>query len=123
MIFDRPTKAELVEAVYIFLEEKVKENLPNHLAFNTQIAINVLKVVKRELDNGDKLSEESEEILSNLISDPEKASLEKLAESISSGEIELENKKLQEALVEITKKKISVDNPKYSTYKKLVEWF
>ena len=42
-------------------------------------------------------------------------------ESISSGEIELENKKLQEALVEITKKKISVDNPKYSTYKKLVE--
>ena len=123
MIFDRPTKAELVEAVYVFLEEKVKENLPNHLAFNTQIAINVLKVVKRELDNGDKLSEESEEILSNLISDPEKASLEKLAESISSGEIELENKKLQEALVEITKKKISVDNPKYSTYKKLVEWF
>ena len=123
MIFDRPTKAELVEAVYIFLEEKVKENLPNHLAFNTQIAINVLKVVKRELDNGDKLSEESEEILSNLIIDPGKASLEKLAESISSGEIELENKKLQEALVEITKKKISVDNPKYSTYKKLVEWF
>ncbi len=121
MIFDRPTKAELVEAVYIFLEEKVKENLPNHLAFNTQIAINVLKVVKRELDNGDKLSEESNEILSNLITDPGKASLEKLAESISSGEIELENKKLQEALVEITKKKISVDNPKYSTYKKLVE--
>ena len=83
MIFDRPTSAELVEAVSQFLEKQIKANLPDHLAFKTQIAINVLNIVKREQ----------------------------------------ENKELQKALIEITKKKISVDNPKYSTYKKLIKWF
>ena len=51
--------------------------------------------------------------------DSKKANIKQLAESISTGEIELENKELQEALIEITKKKLSVDNPRYSTYKKL----
>ena len=40
MIFDRPTSAELVEAVSQFLEKQIKANLPDHLAFKTQIAIN-----------------------------------------------------------------------------------
>ena len=73
MIFDMPTSAELVEAVAIFLEEKIKDNLPNHLAFNTQIAINILNIVKRELEQGDKLSEDSKEILINLMGDSKKA--------------------------------------------------
>ena len=119
MIFDRPTSAELVEAVAIFLEEKIKHSLPNHLAFNTQIAINILNIVKRELEQEDKLSEDSKEILMNLMGGSKKANIKQLAESISTGEIELENKELQEALIEITKKKLSVDNPRYSTYKKL----
>ena len=37
------------------------------------------------------------------------------------GKIKLDNSELQEALIEITKKKISVDNPRYSTYKKLIK--
>ena len=41
MIFDRPTNAELVEVVSEFLEKEIKINLPDHLAFKTQIAINV----------------------------------------------------------------------------------
>ena len=122
MIFDRPSRVELVEAVAIFLEEKIKSSLPDHLAFKTQIAINILNIVKRELEQENKLSEESKEILINLIGDSEKANMKHLAESISSGKVELDNKELQEALVEITKKKLSVDNPKYSTYKKLIKW-
>ena len=122
MIFDRPSRVELVEAVAIFLEEKIKSSLPDHLAFKTQIAINILNIVKRELEQENKLSEESKEILINLIGDSEKANMKHLAESISSGKVELDNEELQEALVEITKKKLSVDNPKYSTYKKLIKW-
>ena len=121
MIFDRPSRVELVEAVAIFLEEEIKDSLPNHLAFKTQIAINILNIVKRELEQENKLSEESKKILINLIGDSEKANIKHLAESISSGKVELDNKELQEALVEITKKKLSVDNPKYSTYKKLIK--
>ena len=124
MIFDRPTSTELVEVVSEFLEKKIKGNLPDHLAFKTQIAINVLNIVKRELQNEEVLTKESREILLTLFkdSDSDKANIEELAKQIKTGELKLENKELQEALIEITKKKISVDNPKYSTYHKLVEW-
>ena len=123
MIFDRPTSAELVEVVSEFLEKKIKGNLPDHLAFKTQIAINVLNIVKRELQNEEVLTKESREILLTLFkdSDSDKANVEELAKQIKTGELKLENKELQEALIEITKKKISVDNPKYSTYHKLVD--
>ena len=123
MIFDRPTSAELVEVVSEYLEKKIKSNLPDHLAFKTQIAINVLNIVKRELQNEEVLTKESREILLTLFkdSDSDKANIEELAKQIKTGELKLENKELQEALIEITKKKISVDNPKYSTYHKLVE--
>ena len=121
MIFDRPTNAELVEVVSEFLEKEIKINLPAHLAFKTQIAINVLNIVKREQQNEEILSKESKEILLNLFKDPKKANIRELAKQIETGELKLDNKELQEVLIEITKKKISVDNPKYSTYKKLIE--
>jgi len=121
MIFDRPTNAELVEVVSEFLEKEIKINLPDHLAFKTQIAINVLNIVKREQQNEEILSKESKEILLNLFKDPNKANIRELAKQIETGELKLDDKALQEALIEITKKKISVDNPKYSTYKKLIE--
>jgi len=121
MIFDRPTNAELVEVVSEFLEKEIKINLPDHLAFKTQIAINVLNIVKREQQNEKILSKESKEILLNLFKDPNKANIRELAKQIETGELKLDNKELQEVLIEITKKKISVDNPKYSTYKKLIE--
>ena len=121
MIFDRPTNTELVEVVSEFLEKEIKINLPDHLAFKTQIAINVLNIVKREQQNEEILSKESKEILLNLFKDPNKANIRELAKQIDTGELKLNDKELQEALIEITKKKISVDNPKYSTYKKLIE--
>ena len=121
MIFDRPTNAELVEVVSEFLEKEIKINLPDHLAFKTQIAINVLNIVKREQQNEEILSKESKEILLNLFKDPNKANIRELAKQIETGELKLDDKELQEALIQITKKKISVDNPKYSTYKKLIE--
>jgi len=121
MIFDRPTNAELVEVVSEFLEKEIKINLPDHLAFKTQIAINVLNIVKREQQNEKILSKESKEILLNLFKDPNKANIRELAKQIETGELKLDDKELQEVLIEITKKKISVDNPKYSTYKKLIE--
>jgi len=55
------------------------------------------------------------------LSNPEEANINQLAAQIASGKLDLEDKKLQKALIEITKKKISVDNPKYSTYKKLIK--
>ena len=48
MIFDRPTSAELVEAVSEFLEKEIKTPFPNHLVYKTQIEINVLTIFKRK---------------------------------------------------------------------------
>tara|TARA_B100001245_G_scaffold235834_1_gene224654 strand:- start:98 stop:466 length:369 start_codon:yes stop_codon:yes gene_type:complete len=121
MIFDRPTSTELVEVVSEFLEKEIKSNLPDHLAFKTQIAINVLNIVKREQQNEKILSNESRAILLNLFKDSDKTNIEELAKQIQTGKLKLDNEELRDALIEITKKKISVDNPKYSTYKKLIK--
>ena len=67
MIFDRPTSVELVEAVSEFLLKEIKTNLPAHLAFKTQIAINVLNIVRREQENKELLTKESKEILEDLL--------------------------------------------------------
>ena len=121
MIFDRPTSEELVEVVSEFLEKDIKTHLPNHLAFKTQIAINVLNIVKRELTNEEVLKKETQTILLNLLKDSDEANIKQLAKQIEKDDIKLDNVELQEALIEITKKKISVDNPEYSTYKKLIK--
>jgi len=47
--------------------------------------------------------------------------MNKFAEAIKNGNAELDKESLKKALIEITKSKLSVDNPNYSTYKKLVE--
>ena len=121
MIFDRPTAYELLDAVSIFLEEKIKNELPKHLGFNLQIAINVINIVKREIKSGKEIDETSSKLISDLLEDED--TMKSLAESIKNKTLDLEDKNLQSALLEITKMKLSVDNPKYSTYKELIEWF
>jgi hypothetical protein len=49
------------------------------------------------------------------------ASLEDLAILIKEQKIDLEDKGLQNILVKLSKNKIAVDNPNYSTYKKLLD--
>ena len=119
MIFDRPNSVELLKAVIDFLEEKIKDHLPKHLAFNLQIAINILKIVEREISEGETLNQQSMKILESLLGNSGKASIRQLAEDISSRKIDLDNKDLQKVLIEITKHKISIDNPNYSTFKKI----
>ena len=119
MIFDRPTAYELLDAVSIFLEGKIKNELPKHLGFNLQIAINVINVVKREIKSGKEIDETSSKLISDLLEHED--TMKSLAEAIKNQTLDLEDKNLQSALLEITKMKLSVDNPKYSTYKELIE--
>ena len=119
MIFDRPTAYELLDAVSIFLEGKIKNELPKHLGFNLQIAINVINIVKREIKSGKEIDETSSKLISDLLEDED--TMKSLAESIKNKTLDLEDKNLQSALLEITKMKLSVDNPKYSTYRELIE--
>ena len=120
MIFDRPTSSELIKAVIDFLETKIKHELPAHLAFKIRITNNVLAMVQREIDQGEQLSEEVIEVMSNLINSDE-ATTKKLSDLIKNGDLDLTDIKLKELLVLLSKNKIAIDNPNYSTYKKLIK--
>ena len=64
------------------LLKEIKTNLPAHLAFKTQIAINVLNIVRREQENKELLTKESKEILLNLLSNPQEANIKELADEL-----------------------------------------
>lgn len=55
---DRPTAAELVEAVREFLDEEARPALDGRLAFHARVAANALAIVARELELGGELAED-----------------------------------------------------------------
>jgi|TARA_Y100000994_G_C15303791_1_gene280809 hypothetical protein len=120
MIFDRPTSSELIKAVMDFLDTKIKDELPPHLAFKLRITNNVLGMVQREIDHGETLHQEVHDAMQNLINS-EELTTENLSDLIKNGKIDLKNRDLEDLLVLLSKNKIAVDNPNYSTYKKLIK--
>ena len=120
MIFDRPTSSELIKAVMDFLDSKIKDELPPHLAFKLRITNNVLGMVQREIDQGERLSEEVVKIMSDIIKSDDITTKE-LSNLIKNGDLDLSDEKLKDLLILLSKNKIAVDNPNYSTYKKLIK--
>ena len=121
MIFDRPTSSELIKAVMDFLDTKIKDELPPHLAFKLRITNNVLGMVQREIDQGETLQQEFYDAMQNLMHSDE-LTTKKLSELIKDGKIDLKDEDLKDLLAILSKNKIAVDNPNYSTYKKLIKW-
>ena len=120
MIFDKPNSVDLLEAIGHFLNTKIKSEVPAHLAFKLRIVENVLNIVIREIEKGDELSNEVINLLQSLI-ESDKQSIETLASMIKDEKIDLEDQDLKDLLVTLSKNKITVDNPNYSTYKKLLD--
>ena len=121
MIFDRPTSSELIQAVMDFLDTKIKDELPPHLAFKLRITNNVLGMVQREIDQGEALQQEVYDAMQSLMHSDE-LTTKKLSELIKDGKIDLRDEDLKDLLAILSKNKIAVDNPNYSTYKKLIKW-
>ena len=120
MIFDKPSSVDLLEAIGHFLNTKIKSEVPAHLAFKLRIVENVLNIVIREIEKGDELSNEVINLLQSLI-ESDTQSIETLASMIKDEKIDLEDQDLKDLLVTLSKNKITVDNPNYSTYKKLLD--
>ena len=120
MIFDKPNSVDLLEAVNHFLDTKIKSEVPAHLAFKIRIVENVLNIVKREIEQGDELSKEIMVQLQKLIEE-DSPTIDALALLIKDEKIDLEDQGLKDLLVTLSKNKIAVDNPNYSTYKKLLD--
>ena len=120
MIFDKPSSVDLLVAVSHFLDTKIKSEVPAHLAFKLRIIENVLNIVSREIENGNELSDEVICQLQNLI-ESDTPSIETLALLIKDQKINLNDQDLKDLLVTLSKNKIAVDNPNYSTFKKLIK--
>ena len=67
-VFDRPTSKELLEAVIDFIDAEIKsDSYPANKKFKFQIVLNVLNIVKREVETGEEINEKFSELGSNLI--------------------------------------------------------
>ena len=112
-IFDRPTSKELLEAVIDFIDADIKsDSYPANKKFKFQIVLNVLNVVKREVETGEEINKKFSELGSNLIGENE-FTIEKLSQKIRDKEFDHEDKDLVDFLYNLTEEKIKIDNPKY----------
>jgi hypothetical protein len=66
---DRPTAAELLEAVREFVERDVmtRDDLPGRVAFHARVTANVLAIVERELTLGPELDAAERRRLADLL--------------------------------------------------------
>ena len=112
-VFDRPTSKELLEAVIDFIDAEIKsDSYPANKKFKFQIVLNVLNVVKREVETGEEINKKFSELGSNLFGENE-FTIEKLSQKIRDKEFDHEDKDLIDFLYDLTEEKIKIDNPKY----------
>jgi len=112
-VFDRPTSKELLEAVIDFIDSEIKsDSYPANKKFKFQIVLNVLNIVKREVETGEEINKKFSELGSKLIGKNE-FTIEKLSQKIRDKEFDHEDKDLVDFLYNLTEEKIKIDNPKY----------
>ena len=112
-VFDRPPSKELLEAVIDFIDAEIKsDSYPANKKFKFQIVLNVLNIVKREVETGEEINDKFSELGSNLIGENE-FTIEKLSQKIRDKELDHEDKDLVDFLHNLTEEKIKIDNPKY----------
>ena len=114
----RPTAAELLEAIREFLERDVLPVLPADSRFQCRIAINVLAMVRRELELRPALDAAERERLATLLG-PASAgeSIDglnhRLARAIRDGSIDVDSAELREHLRRTVAEALEVNNPRW----------
>jgi len=112
-VFDRPTSKELLEAVIDFIDAEIKsDSYPANKKFKFQIVLNVLNIVKREVETGEEINKKFIELGSSLIG-KNGFTIEKLSQKIRDKEFDHEDTDLVDFLYDLTEEKIKIDNPKY----------
>ena len=112
-IFDRPTSKELLDAVLHFLNEEIESNdYTKDNRFKFLIVMNVLNIVKREVNLGKKIEETFFNKGLDLFKE-NNLSVKQISEKIRSEELSIEDQPLLDFLYDLTIEKIKIDNPKY----------
>ena len=113
---DRPTAAELMDAVAGFLEQDVAPLLDARLRFHARVAVNVLRILQRERELGPSQLARQRELLSALLGRDGAAPelWAELAGAIRSGDFDRREEELMPVLREITAQKLAIVNPGYT---------
>ena len=106
---DVPSAAELVEAVREFLERDVMAATEGRVNFHTRVAVNVLNMVQRELEQGDAQALRHAAGLASL----GVASEKELSEAITSGALDDRLADVVAVVKASVRDKLEVANPKY----------
>jgi len=116
---DLPTAAELVEAVREFLERDIFPTLEGRAQFHTRVAMNVLGIVQRELEESSRVDAKERARLEALLrrsgdSDTSLLDLNKeLAAGIRDGSLAAPREELLDHLRQTLRDKLAIANPKY----------
>ncbi|MFC3713740.1 DUF6285 domain-containing protein [Sphingoaurantiacus capsulatus] len=115
-----PTAAELVEAVRGYLAS-IESRLSGREAFHAKVAGNVLALVERELQQQPEIVETA--ALARLLGhNGDLAALRReVCEAFRAGRLTAETPGVVDTLLEATRARIAVDNPKFSTYRRLAD--
>jgi hypothetical protein len=113
---DRPTAAELVEAVREFLTEQIAPNVEGQLAFHARVAGNALAIVERELAGGRAMDAGEQARLAAILGhDGDLVDLNReLAAKIRAGELNDKRAEILAHLRRTSADKLALANPRYA---------
>jgi hypothetical protein len=115
---NRPTSAELLDAVQKFLKAEILPALSGSSKYQVQVALTALGIVGREIASADQLDAAEAARLENLLhAGGSRAELNRLlCARIRERRATYRDAALIEHLRLTTMGKMSIDNPKYATY-------
>jgi hypothetical protein len=123
MMDEQPAAAELVQAVADFLRDDALPRLDGLAAFHARVAISVLGIVRRELEMGPAARARERGALRDLLR--RDGSLQDLNDALSrhiaDGSMTLATPGLLPHLMASAMDKLAIDQPAYSTYRRLLQ--
>lgn len=119
---EQPTAAELIDAVSEFISRDVAPTLTGRLAFHARVAVNVLAIVRRELQQGPDADRADAHRLAALLGETGDAAAltEELCRRIAAGEIAADDPALIDHLWATTLDTLAIDQPGYATYRRII---
>ena len=113
----KPSPAELIEAVRLFLKDTVRPQLEGHTAFHAKVAENALAIVERELAQGPAAEAAARARLQALLGTDTGDTgglTRQLCQAIRTGEMSLATPGLLDHLWVTAIDRLNIDQPKYS---------
>ena len=118
MASNRPTSAELLEAVGGFLKAEVLPLLSGNHKYHLQVALNALAILGREMGSAAQFDQAERARLSALLK--VEGTLEELNRvlclKIRDRQLTYRDPQLLDHLMHTAMAKMAIDNPKYATY-------